>query len=114
MMIATAFACSSFGIFIASICSTHKQVEIVSIIVILVMSTIGGSMIPLYIMPEFMQELAVFSINYWSIQGFYDIFWRQLPMINVLPKFIILMATGLIMIIISLALYKQNMKKLIN
>jgi hypothetical protein len=34
-------------------------------------------MIPLFFMPAFMQKLAVFSVNYWSIQAFYDILGRD-------------------------------------
>jgi len=44
------------------------------------MSCIGGSMIPLFAMPLFMQKISVFSVNYWGVQGFYDIFWRMLPL----------------------------------
>ena len=47
MILATAFACASFGIFIASIAKTRKQVESYSTLIILVMSAIGGSMVPL-------------------------------------------------------------------
>ncbi len=113
LMFATAFACSSFGIFIASISTSHKQSELIAIIIILIMSTLGGSMIPLYIMPEFMSKLAVFTINYWSIQGFYDIFWRQLPTTSIILDCGILFAIGAVMIIISLFLYKYNLRKLI-
>ena len=113
VMFATAFTCSSFGIFIAAISTSQKQSELISIIIILVMSTLGGSMIPLYIMPEFMSKLAVFTINYWSIQGFFDIFWRQLPTSVILVDCGILFAIGLLMIIVSLFLYKYNLKKLI-
>lgn len=114
MMIATAFACSTFGMFIASICHSHKQAEIVSIIIILVISTIGGSMIPLYIMPEFMQKMAVFSINYWSIQGFYDIFWREFPVSQVFNDAMVLFLTGIVMIGVSLLFYRKNIHRLIH
>ncbi len=113
VMLATAFACSSFGIFIASVSTSHKQSELIAIIIILIMSTLGGSMIPLYIMPEFMSKLAVFTINYWSIQGFYDIFWRQLPTSKLLLDCGILFAIGGVMIMISLFLYKYNLRKLV-
>jgi len=71
MILTTAFACSSFGLFLAAICKSRKQVESLSVIVILIMSAIGGSMMPIFIMPEFMQKIAVFSVNYWSINGFF-------------------------------------------
>lgn len=78
MIIATSFAVSSLGIFLAAIAKTRRQAQNLSTIIILIMSAIGGSMIPLFIMPAILQKLALLSVNYWGIQGFYDIFWRNL------------------------------------
>jgi len=112
MMFATAFACSSFGLLIASVCNSYNQLEIISVIVILIMSTLGGSMIPLYIMPEFMQKFAVISINYWSIQGFYDIFWRGLPLIHIFPKALVLLGSGLLLLLVSMMFTRRNLSAL--
>ncbi len=113
MMIATAFACSSFGLFISVFFTTYQQAEIISIIIILVMSTLGGSMIPIYIMPDFMQQLAVISINYWSIQGFYDIFWRDLGITAVLEKALVLFGIGIILIAIARFFILGSLKRLL-
>lgn len=80
MIIATAFACSGFGVILASVAKTRHQLDSYSTLIILVMSCVGGSMIPIFFMPVFMQKMAQFSVNYWAIQGFYDIFWRNLPL----------------------------------
>lgn len=64
MIIATAFAVSSFGIFLVSIAKSRQQLQGYSTIIIMLMSALGGSMIPLFIMPEIMQKIAVFSVNY--------------------------------------------------
>ena len=85
MILTTAIACSAFGVLLASIVRSKKQADSLSTIIILFMSAIGGSMIPLYIMPAFMQDAAVISVNYWSIQGFYDIFGVK-PGLQVLRK----------------------------
>src|SRR6185436_17963589 len=71
MISATAFACSSFGVFLASFAKSRQQVQGLSTLIILVMSAVGGSMIPLFLMPSWMQKIAVVSVNYWGIQGFY-------------------------------------------
>lgn len=113
MIVATAFACSSFGVFLAAICSTRKQVESLSTIVILVMSAIGGSMIPLFIMPSFMQKIAIISVNYWSINGFYDIFWRNLPFGSVALNALVLTCIGVVMSVISLFLFRRNVLKVL-
>ena len=113
MILSTAYACSSFGIFLASLSRSRKQVESMSTIIILVMSAIGGSMIPLFIMPGFMQDIAIFSVNYWSINGFYDIFWRQLPFTKVIVNALVLFGIGTLMILVSLPFYRKNILKVI-
>ncbi len=111
MITATAFACSTFGLLIASIATTRKQVEGMSSAIVLLMSAIGGSMIPSFIMPEFMQNMSAFTVNYWSIQGMYDIFWRDLPMSDVLKNVYVLVGIGILFVGISLPLYKRNILK---
>jgi ABC-2 type transport system permease protein len=111
MIIATAFAVSSLGIFLASIARTRQQAQNLSTIIILIMSAIGGSMIPLFIMPAILQKIALLSINYWGIQGFYDIFWRTLPLEAILPKIVILISIGIIMTLASIGLFNRRIMK---
>ena len=108
MILSTAFACATFGIFIASIAKTRKQVESYSTLIILIMSAIGGSMVPLFIMPAIMQKIAIVSVNYWGIQGFYDIFWRHLAIGDVAIRATVLVGIGLFMMIISIRNFKKN------
>jgi ABC-2 type transport system permease protein len=112
MIIATAFAVSSLGIFLAAVAKTRQQAQNLSTIIILVMSAIGGSMIPLFIMPAILQKIALLSVNYWGIQGFYDIFWRSLPLEAILPKILILMGIGILMTVASIRLFKKRIMKL--
>jgi ABC-2 type transport system permease protein len=112
MIIATSFAVSSLGIFLAAVAKTRQQAQNLSTIIILVMSAIGGSMIPLFIMPPILQKIALLSVNYWGIQGFYDLFWRSLPLEEILPKIIILMSTGVVMTLGSIQLFKKRIMKL--
>lgn len=112
MIIATSFAVSSLGIFLAAVAKTRQQAHNLSTIIILVMSAIGGSMIPLFIMPEILQKIALLSVNYWGIQGFYDLFWRVLPLKEILPKILILMSIGIVMTLASIQLFKKRIMKL--
>jgi ABC-type Na+ efflux pump permease subunit len=112
MIIATAFAVSSLGIFLAAVAKTRQQAQNLSTIIILVMSAIGGSMIPLFIMPPILQKIALLSVNYWGIQGFYDLFWRVLPLEEILPKILILVGIGVFMTLASIQLFKKRIMKL--
>lgn len=108
----TSVTCASFGVFIASICTSRKQVEGLSTIVVLVMSAIGGSMMPTFFMPEFMQRLSMFSVNYWSIQAFYDIFWRDFSWADFGLKMMVLLAISGTMLALSAAFFRKNILRI--
>ena len=112
MIFATALACSAFGVFLSSIVTTKKQADSLGTILILFMSGIGGSMIPLYIMPEFMQNLAVVTVNYWGIQGFYDIFWRKEGLDAIAQNVVVLIGITAGILAISNFLFRKNIAKL--
>jgi len=111
---ATAFACSAFGVFISSFAKNRQQVQGFSTLIILVMSAIGGSMIPLFFMPTIMQKFAVISVNYWSIQGFYDVFWRNLSITapTFISRIMVLILIGLILNSLAIFMFKKNILKL--
>tara|TARA_R110000787_G_scaffold32138_17_gene84998 strand:- start:14625 stop:15740 length:1116 start_codon:yes stop_codon:yes gene_type:complete len=108
LILCISFAVSSFGVFLVSTVKTRQQLQGMSTIIIILMSAIGGSMIPITMMPGFMQDIAIISVNYWGIEGFFDIFWRQLPLLDILPKMGILLAIGLGMTLVSTVLFKKN------
>jgi ABC-type multidrug transport system permease subunit len=108
LILCISFAVSSFGVFLVSTVKTRQQLQGMSTIIIILMSAIGGSMIPISMMPAFMQNIAVISVNYWGIEGFFDIFWRQLPLLEILPKMVILLTIGLGMTLVSTVLFKKN------
>lgn len=112
MIFSTAFAVSGIGIFLASVSRTRAQAQGFGTLVILTMSAIGGSMVPLFVMPAIMQKIAVVSINYWGIQGFYDIFWRGLPTSEIMPRVFVLFGIGIILSLASVRLFKRNVEML--
>jgi ABC-type multidrug transport system permease subunit len=115
MIFTIAFACSGFGVVLASFAKTRQQVQGFSTIIVLVMSAIGGSMIPLFVMPEILQKIAVFTVNYWGIQGIYDIFWRLLPLtyITFLSRVVVLIGIGTLLNFIALQVFKKNILKIV-
>jgi ABC-type transport system involved in cytochrome c biogenesis permease component len=115
MIFSIAFACSGFGIVIASFAKTRQQVQGYSSIIILVMSGLGGSMIPIFVMPEIMQKIAVFTVNYWGIQGIYDIFWKLIPLTDstFLLKVFVLLCIGFFLNFIALLIFRKNILKMI-
>jgi ABC-type multidrug transport system permease subunit len=114
MIFTIAFACSGFGVVLASFAKTRQQVQGYSTIIIMIMSAIGGSMMPLFIMPEIMQKIAVVSVNYWGIQGIYDIFWKHVPLTDItfLSRVLVLLCIGSLLNFIALLMFKKNILKI--
>lgn len=111
LIIATCMAASGFGILIASFSSSQKQVESMSLIVILVMSALGGSMMPLFLFPEFLKTVAHFTINYWAIDGFYDVLGRDVGWMETLGNVGVLLTFALISSLIAITIFNKKMKK---
>ena len=108
----TAVTCAAFGIFLASVCTSRKQIEGLSTVTVLVMSALGGSMMPLFFMPSFMQNFAVFTVNYWSIQGFFDIFWREFEWSTFLMRMLVLLGMSTFMLLLAIPFFKKNILRL--
>jgi len=101
MGVSTAFAVGAFGILLASVCRTRAQLGALSTLVILVMSSIGGSMFPRFLMPEAMQKAGLLTINAWAIDGFTKVFWRDEPVSNLWPQVLVLLTAGVALFAIA-------------
>jgi len=101
MGLCTAFAVAAFGLLLASACHTRAQLGALSTLVILVMSSVGGSMFPRYFMPEAMQKAGLLTINAWAIDGFTKVFWRDLPVTDLWPQVSVLLAVGVALFLVA-------------
>ena len=101
MGLCTAFAVAAFGILLASLCHTRAQLGALSTLLILVMSCVGGSMFPRFLMPEAMQKAGLVTINAWAIDGFTKVFWRDLPLSALWPQVGVLLAIGVVLFAVA-------------
>src|SRR5208283_1517636 len=95
MGLSTAFAVGAFGMVLASICRTRAQLGPLSTLVILLMSSIGGSMFPRYFMSEAMQKAGLLTITAWAIAGFTKVFWRDEPISHLWPQVLVLLCIAI-------------------
>jgi len=65
------------GLLLASICSSRQQAQTASAFVVLILSAIGGSMMPRFLMPGWLRELGWLTPNAWVIESFHGMFWRD-------------------------------------
>jgi len=101
MGLCTAFAVAAFGMLLASLCHTRAQLGALSTLVILIMSSVGGSMFPRFLMPESMQKAGLLTINAWAIDGFTKVFWRDLPVTDLWPQVAVLLGVGVVLFVVA-------------
>jgi linearmycin/streptolysin S transport system permease protein len=101
MGLSTAFAVAAFGMLLASTCRTRAQLGPLSTLVILIMSSVGGSMFPRFLMPEAMQKAGLLTINAWAIDGFTKVFWRDEPVSHLWQQVLVLLLAGVAFFIIA-------------
>lgn len=94
MTIVTATATASFGLMLATICRTRAQLTALANLVVLVMSAVGGSLVPRFLMPESMKKLGLLTINGWALDGFLKVFWREEPLFALWPQLTVLFLAG--------------------
>ena len=107
MGLCTAFAVGAFGMLLASICRTRAQLGALSTLVILIMSSIGGSMFPRFLMPPAMQKAGLLTINAWAIDGFTKIFWRDEPVSHLWPQVAVLLMAGSVLFLVARRLARR-------
>jgi ABC-2 type transport system permease protein len=110
LSIAVAAAVTGFGILFAVVCRSQKQLEGLATIVVLTMSALGGSWWPRAITPEWFQKIGLFTLNAWAMDGYQDIFWRELGLGAVLPEVGVLLAIGVVGAVLAWRLFERRMR----
>ncbi len=90
--LATAAAATGLGLLVAALGKTKSQIGGISTLLALTLAAIGGMMVPVFVMPEFMQTVARISPHYWALRGYQDVIVRGLGIQDVLPEAAILLA----------------------
>jgi ABC-2 type transport system permease protein len=101
MTLATALASSAFGLLLAAICRSRMQLVALSNLSILMMSALGGSMFPRFLMPEKMQRFGLITLNAWAIDGFQKIFWREESLGAIWPQVLVLGSLGILFFVLA-------------
>ena len=101
MTFATASACASFALLLAAVCRSRQQLQGISVVLILTMSALGGSMVPRYIMSDGMRQMGKFTFNGWALDGFQKIFWYDLPIQSIGTEVYVLLCITVLMAIVA-------------
>jgi len=88
----------------ASLCATRQQAQTAAAFLVLILSAIGGSMMPRFLMPGWLRELGWLTPNAWAIEAWQGIFWRGQSWSELWLAWLVLGLTALLAMWLSLVL----------
>ncbi|BCL61641.1 ABC transporter [Desulfomarina profundi] len=103
VLLAVICAANGYGIFLGTFCRTYEQVSMFAPVSIVIAAAIGGVLVPVYALPDFIRPLSILSPLYWGQAGFYDLLLRQGDLFSILPEAGALSGFGILLCIIALA-----------
>lgn len=95
MTLATALAAAALGILLAVICRSRTQLAGISTVVIVIMSALGGSMFPRFLMSEQLKTAGLFTFNAWALDGYQKVFWYEAGLLSLVPQVAVLLSLAL-------------------
>ena len=104
-------AAIGLAILIATSVDSIEQATTIGGIINILLGAIGGIMVPKFVMPEFMQELANISPMSWGLEGYLDIFLRQGSLADVQNEVLALSGFGLSALLIATVIFKIKLRK---
>jgi ABC-2 type transport system permease protein len=107
MAVVTALAASAFGLVLAALSRTRMQLVALSNLLILVMSALGGSMFPRYLLSEGVQKFGLITLNAWAIDGFMKVFWRDAPLTALAPQVAFLVGAAVVLFTLARRLARR-------
>ncbi len=83
--VSSAVLAAGIGLLLVTGCQTRAQAQVLPTVVILIMSAIGGSMVPRFFMPHWLQQLGWMTPNTWALEAYSGVFWRSEPALQLVP-----------------------------
>ena len=97
VVVSAAAAAMAAGVALALVaaCATRRQAQTTANFAILVLSAVGGSMVPRFFMPPAIQRLGWVTPTTWALEAYTSIFWRDAPLgATILPLALLTLAAA--------------------
>ena len=108
MLLAISLAAVSLALAVASLVGTHGQAMTIGPVINILMAALGGVMVPLFVMPPVMREIAAYSPMNWGLEGLLDVLVRGGGCVTVLPMAARLAVFALAMLLVAFAAFRRR------
>jgi len=81
----TSLAATGLGMMVTCFVRTQEQAGSLGTLLGVVLSIIGGMMVPAYVMPDFMQKLSLATPHAWALSAYQDVIVRGMDLPQIMP-----------------------------
>jgi ABC-2 type transport system permease protein len=107
---AAAASAAGLGLVVASACTSRQQAQTISTFLVLVCAAIGGSMVPRFMMPPWLQDIGWYTPNAWAIEAYHGTLWRGEPVEAILPAVVPLALLGLVTALAAIVVSRWRLR----
>ena len=102
-------AATSLGLLIAAVSETPAQASTYSTVALFLLGMLGGSFIPIEGLPGFLGWLPKITLNYWGIQGFFDMAFYEASVADLATNLLVLAGMAVVFFVISLWRFSRRL-----
>jgi ABC-type multidrug transport system permease subunit len=106
-----AWAATGFATLMQAMFASERASSAFASIVVMVMSMLGGSFIPLQSLPGFARAVSPFTLNYWANEGFRKLLFEGASIADLASNLGVLIGVGVIFTLVSLPLIRRRFLK---
>ena len=110
LLIGASFATTGLGILLVSVVKTRRQLNPIVTLVVLITSSIGGAWWPLFLEPQWMQNIAKLGVTAWAMEGLNGVMILGKDFLQIVPDVLGLFAYGIICFFIATRLFRFQEK----
>ena len=92
--LAASIAAGGLALALISLCRSREQAQMLSTFVILILAAVGGSMVPRFLMPPWLQSLGWWTPHAWVIDAYQGLLWRDVGPEGLYKAWIVLTLIG--------------------
>ncbi len=94
--LAAAATATGLGVLVAALARTEAQIGGLTTLLLLTLSALGGSFVPRFVMPAWLQKLGLVTPHAWALEAYQNLFVRGYGLEGVLPQVAVLCAFALV------------------
>ncbi len=106
LVVCTSVAATGLSMVLACVVKTQRQLRPISTLIVLGFSAVGGSWVPLWLEPQWLQSLSKISITAWAMQAFNGLMIFDKGFIDVLPDIAALLIYGIVCLAVAGRLFR--------